>query len=60
MDWARYLETEVLVSVNTRLPMALRDELKKESALRGVTLQDAYAEALQLWLAKEPDVEDDA
>lgn len=60
MEWARYLETEVLVSVNTRLPMALRDEVKKVAALRGVTLQNVYAEALQLWLAKEPTDEDDA
>lgn len=39
-----------LVSVNTRLPRALRDSVKKESVRRGMRLQDVYAEALIAWL----------
>lgn len=60
MEWARHLETETLVSVNTRLPKALRDDVKKESNRRDMKIQDAYAEALRLWLATGPDDEDDA
>lgn len=57
MEWARHLETETLVSVNTRLPKALRDEVKKESNRRAMKIQEVYAEALRLWLATEPDDE---
>lgn len=59
LEWARHLETETLVSVNTRLPKALRDDVKKESHRREMKMQDVFAEALQLWLATEPDDEPD-
>lgn len=57
LDWARHLETETLVSVNTRLPKALRDEVKKESHRREMKIQDVFAEALRLWLSTEADEE---
>ena len=60
LEWARHLETETLVSVNTRLPKALRDDVKKESHRREMKMQDVFAEALQLWLATEPDDRDGA
>lgn len=52
-----HLETEMLVSINTRIPKALRDDVKKESHRREMKMQDVFAEALRLWLSTEADEE---
>lgn len=53
-EWRAIHDSE-LVSVNTRLPRALRDELKKQSVKEKRKIQDIYADALRAYLERKKD-----
>lgn len=48
-EWRELYESD-LVSINSRIPRALRDEMKKAAQEEGRKIQDVYADAFALWL----------